>query len=164
MKKFLFLAALFAFWTSPGQNIHTNAPDLVFPILEEFIAENFKLDTRTLYKINYLDSIVVRDLPLIIVEPGIITKVYGYRHQRGLYSWIEIDSSLLGNKQKFEKTLNHELGHLFDLQHITPIPGTPISDTIYNEIMCIPSLPYHIAPEAFIKAKNNFYKSLHPPK
>lgn len=161
MKKFLLLFLLSAPICS--QNLYTNEPDLVYPVLEEFIAENFKRDTRTMHRINNIDSIVVRDLPLI-VEDHLIKKVYGLHHQRGSSHWIELDSSLLDNHQKFQKTLKHELGHVFGLPHIIPAKGTPYSDPIYNEIMCLPSLPYYIEPEAFRIAKENFYKSLSPKK
>lgn len=141
-----------------GQNLHTNAPELVFPVLEEFISENHLRGTATFEKINFIDSIVVRDIPLII-EDHIIKKVYGRRHRRGKYTWIEIDSSLIQFPQKFEKTLTHELGHVFGLPHIDP-GGLPYSNPIYSEIMCVPSLPYYIEPKVFKKAKYNFYKSL----
>ncbi len=155
MKKFLFLLLIFCFGTSSSQNLYTNEPDLVYPILEEFIAENFKNQTRTFARINQIDSIVVVWLPY---------PLYG-RHERiGNSHTIKIHRWLILQPRRFERTLKHELGHVFNLPHI---PATYenenflelMSDVHFEEVE-----HYYIDPKVWKKVNQHYYQSLIPPK
>jgi len=145
-----------------GQNMYTNAPDKVYPILEEFIAENFKNDTPSFYRINEIDSIVVRNIPLIVEGPY-IKRVYGYRIRRGFVHTIQLDSSLINNPIHFRKTLLHELGHVYNLAHINT-ENLPLDNPLYNEIMSENHLFYYVDPKELQRVNTNFYKSLIPSK
>lgn len=158
MKRLLFILFIISFGPAQSQNLYTNEPDLVYPILEEFIAENFKNESPTFYLINTIDSIVVKDIPLI-VEDYKIKRVYGYHYRTGIYSRIELDSSLLQYPAHFKKTLKHELGHVFGLKHILT-EGLPLDDPMYNEIMSETHLMYYVDPKELERANYNYYKSL----
>lgn len=151
MKKIIYLL-LFLPLALSGQNLYTNNPEKVFPVLEEFISENHLRGTATFEKINHIDSIIVKSIPFIMEGPY-IKKVYGMHHSNGESHWIEIDSSLLTDPVKFENTLNHELGHVFDLPHLNP-------KTHPKEIMAAEKFPYYLSPEEVRQARNNFFNSL----
>jgi len=161
MRFFLYIA-LFCMMPVAGQNMYTNAPDKVYPILEEFIAENFKNDTPSFYRINEIDSIVVRNIQPVIDGPWIM-RVLGYHIRRGKVHTIEIDSSLLDHPQVFELTLKHELGHAYNLKHIC-VDELPKSDPAFNEIMSPTRLMYYVDPKELQRVNTNFYKSLIPKK
>ncbi|SDS11883.1 hypothetical protein SAMN04487764_1498 [Gillisia sp. Hel1_33_143] len=161
MRFFLYIA-LFCMMPVAGQNMYTNAPDKVYPILEEFISENFKNDTRSFYRINEIDSIVVKDIPPVLEGPWIM-RVYGYHQRIGNRHTIELDSTLLDHPQIFKLTLLHELGHAFDLKHIC-VEDLPKSDPAFNEIMSSTRLMYYVDPKELQRVNTNFYKSLIPKK
>lgn len=152
MKKLISIIAFLTTLTAGAQNMYTNAPEIVFPVLEEFVAENFQRKTASFEFINMIDSIVVRDIPLI-VDPPFVRKVFGRYNRSGNRIWIEIDSSLLNNPLKFAHTLQHELGHVFQLEHK--------DHKIYpKEIMSDEKYPYYMTHEEMKQAKENYFKEL----
>jgi predicted Zn-dependent protease len=155
MKKFLFLLLIFCFGPSSSQNLYTNEPDLVYPILEEFIAENFKNQTRSFEKINQIDTIMVvwMNYPL-----------YGSHQRIGKSHTIKIHRWLILQPKRFERTLKHELGHVFGLRHIKSSYEDEaflefMSDVHYEEVEF-----YYRDPETWNKINHNYYQSLIPPK
>jgi hypothetical protein len=164
MKRILPLIFFLASMVSSGQNMHVNYPELVYPVLEEFVSENFERSTPTFEKLVRLDSIVVKDLGYERNGP-FEKKNYGFHHRQGDKEWIEIDISLVNYPEKFEETLKHELGHVFGLQHID-VDHLPQSDKLHLEIMSSPKylLPYnHVSntdPELWRRVNDNFYNHL----
>lgn len=155
MKKFFFLLLLFCFGTSTSQNLYTNEPDLVYPILEEFIAENFKNQTSTFHRINQIDSITVEwlDYPL-----------YGMHKKSGNIHTIKIHRWLILQPKRFERTLKHELGHVFNQPHIKASYENDaflefMSDVHYEEVA-----HYYCDPLIWKKINHNYYQSLIPQK
>lgn len=159
MKKFLFLFLIFCFGSSSSQNMYTNEPDLVYPILEEFIAENFKNHNPSFYRINQIDSIIVEDLGYIIDGPS-IRKVYGRRFRIGNRHTVKVDSVLLKDPKRFERTLKHELGHVFDLPHL---PKEQWLEFMSSEHWLRVKSHYN-DPETWNKINHNYYQSLIPQK
>ena len=159
MKCLAYIVLIFCFGTSSGQNMYTNEPDLVYPILEEFITENFKNGTPTFDRINHIDSIVVADLGYIIDGP-IIRKIYGQRFRTGNRHTVKVDSVLLKEPKRFERTLKHELGHVFDLPHL--------AQEHWLEFMSgehwLRVKSYYNDPETWNKINHNYYQSLIPLK
>lgn len=132
-----------------SQNLYTNEPDLVYPILEEFIAENFKNEVHSFEKINQVDSIVVENLPY---------PLYGKHIRLGRTHTIKVHRWLKNDLLRFERTLKHELGHVFGLEHI------PV-----NEITCVEIMSsqhweevqhYYADPEVWKRINQNYYNSL----
>jgi len=158
MIKFLFLLLILNFGALQSQNLYTNAPDLVYPALEEFISENHFRGTSVLEKLQQLDSVLVRDLGYKVDEYA-ITKYLGFNHYRGNNQWIEIDSSLIEDPAKFKTTFQHELGHFFGLKHID-VDGLPLNDPRCFEIMSNRKSPYYdqVLQEV---ANDNYYKEMH---
>ena len=155
MKKITYIL-LFLPLALSAQNLYTNAPERIYPVLEEFISENFHRQTPTFGKINSIDSIVVEDLGYHVEDP-FIKKIYGLRILRGNIHTIKVDSSLLQNKRRFERTLKHELGHVFGLPHIN-------DRTHFLEFMSATHLDlvnkYYADPEIWQRINDNYYKSL----
>lgn len=158
--------ALFISLTASAQKMETNAPDLVYPILEEFISENFKNDQRSLEKLFHLDSIMIRNLPLVVDGP-FIRKLFGTHYRSGSSNWIEIDSSLIDYPKEFNRTLRHELGHMYGLKHIKT-QNLKTDDPLRLEIMSDEHhhiyLSYKYAdPEIWEQINKNYYNSLKTP-
>ncbi|MUP44887.1 hypothetical protein E0K83_03895 [Gramella sp. BOM4] len=149
---------------APAQGIYTSRPDLVYPILEEFVAENYKNDTRSLEKLSTLDSVMFRNLPLRVVDT-LVLHDYGLHYSRGGRHWIELDSILLEFPFEFNKVLKHELGHVFGLDHI-PTHDLPKNDPKRMEIMSSYHAHYMLEwkyeedPELWKRVNDNYYKSL----
>lgn len=147
-----------------GQNFKTNRPDLVYPVLEEFISGNHDRGTGTLKILQDLDSIVVRSLPLIVSD-GRIDKQFGACHRSGDNQWIEIEASLVKFPFEFNKVLKHELSHLFDADHIDTHKLT-IDHPLRLEIMSSFHAHYYLErkyeedPELWKRMNENLYKTL----
>ena len=141
-----------------GEKFYTNEPDLVYSILEEFIAENHLRGTSVLEKLQKLDSVVVSDLGYTITPP-FISKVYGKLSRIGINNTIAIDVVLLKDEAKFKKTFYHELGHFFGLEHIE-VDKLPLDDPKCFEVMSNRKSPYYnqVLQEAAIE---NYYKDIH---
>ncbi len=159
MKKFLFLLLIFCFGPSSSQNLYTNEPDLVYPILEEFIAENFKNQTPTFYRINQIDSIIVEDLGYIIEGP-FIKKVYGQRFRTGIRHTIKVDIVLLEDAKRFERTLKHELGHVFQIPHLAQEHWLEFMSSEH----WLKVKTHYDDPATWQRINHNYYKSLIPQK
>ena len=149
--KYLVVLLLLCFGPSNGQNLYTNEPDIVYPILEEFIAENFKNKINTFAKLNEIDSIQVvwLDYPL-----------YGLHIKKGNHHTIKIHKWLLQDPRRFERTLKHELGHVFNLKHITSKKDSKdflelMSDVHYEEVS-----HYYKDNVIWQQVNSNYYKSL----
>ena len=138
-----------------SQNLYTNEPDLVYPILEEFIAENFKNEVHSFEKINQIDSIVITDLGYD-VSGDFIRKVYGSRSRNGNAHSIKIDSLLLKDHKRFERTLKHELGHVFNLPHLPP----KFFLEFMSEEHWLRVKTHYADPEVWKRINDNYYKSL----
>jgi len=160
MKYLAYILILLCFGASEthSQKFYTNAPDLVYPALEEFISENHLQGTSVLEKLQELDSVVVRNLGYHIDGPS-ITKLTGKWSRSGIKNTIIVDSVLLDNPEKFKFTLQHELGHFFGLKHIE-VDGLPLNDPRCFEIMSNRKSPYYnqLLQEAALK---NYYNQLH---
>ena len=141
--------------TAVSQNLYTNEPDLVYPILEEFIAENFKNEVHSFERINQIDSIVVADLGYDVSE-DFIRKIYGLRLRTNNVHTIKVDSVLLQDKKRFERTLKHELGHVFDLPHLP--------EEFFLELMSrehwLKVKPHYADPEVWKRINSNYYQSI----
>ncbi|WZL88333.1 hypothetical protein VS868_12070 [Salinimicrobium sp. 3283s] len=165
MKKLLFILFFLAASGASAQKLYTNAPDVVYPILEEYVAENYLRKQGSFEMIHRLDSIVVKDIPLIKVDanedrPAGIYKVYGYHKISGGKEWIEIDSSLLYNPRKFHATLLHELKHAAGQKEHIDATGYSFDHPIYEDLMAIPAYPYYIPDEKWQRMKKKYYDSL----
>ena len=160
---FFILLVMLSAVEASAQNFKTNRPDLVYPVLEEFIAGNHDHGTATLKKLRELDSIVVRSLPLI-VRDGRIEKQFGACHRSGDNQWIEIEASLVKFPFEFNKVLKHELAHLFDADHI-PTHGLSIDHPHRLEIMSSFHAHHYLEwkyedPELWKRVNENLYKTL----
>lgn len=143
---------------STSSKFYTNAPDLVYPALEEFISENHLRGTSTLESLQRLDSVTVKDLGYEVSGPYIY-KLTGKWLKNGKNNTILIDSSLLESEASFKKTLHHELGHFFGLKHIN-VDDLPLNDPKCFEVMSNRKSPYYnqILQE---KVMDNYYIQLH---
>lgn len=134
-----------------GQNLYTNEPGLVYPILEEFISENFRNQTPTLERINQIDSILVVNLPY---------PLYGTHTRTGSVHTIKIHKWLMTEPKRFERTLKHELGHVFNLPHIVPL----VKDKSFLEFMSAVHYEevkyYYNDIEVWKQINFNYYQSL----
>lgn len=164
MKKILIIFLLYTGVHANAQKLETNRPDLVFPILEEFIADSYYHNTPVLEKLQFLDSIVIRELPLIVVD-GKIQQARGYHHRNGKRSWIEIDAGLINSPFEFNRALKHELGHFFSLKDI-PTHQLTMEDPLRLEIMSSYHAHYYLEwkfeedPKLWKRINEHFYKSL----
>lgn len=160
MKWLAYIFVLVCFSTSVGnsERFYTNAPDLVYPVLEEFISDNHLRGTSTLEKLQNLDSVVVRNMGYEVSGP-FISKRTGKWTRLGNNNTITIDSTLLDSPNKFNSTFKHELGHFFGLKHIE-VDGLPLNDPRCFEIMSNRKSPYYnqVLQE---KALENYYIQLH---
>lgn len=159
------LALLFFSLTATAQKLYTNAPNVVYPILEEYVAENYLRKRGSFEMIHRLDSIMVRDIPLIYIEatedrPASIQKVFGVHKIENGKEWIEIDSSLLNNLRKFHSTLLHELKHAAGHREHIDASGFSFDHPIYEDIMAIPAYPYYIRDDKWTRMKTKYYNSL----
>ena len=84
----------------------SNAPEIVFPIVEQFIAEAHAADVRVYHKIREIDSIqtVLLNYPIT-----------GMHVQEGNNHFIFLHKNRAG--RALEKTFHHEVGHVFELEH-----------------------------------------------
>lgn len=90
------------------------------------------------------------------VSGDFIRKIYGLRRKVGGVHTIKIDNSLLQNKKRFERTLKHELGHVFDLPHLDKEHFLEfMSEEHWQEV----KLHYN-DPEIWKRINDNYYKSL----
>jgi predicted Zn-dependent protease len=132
-----------------GQNLYTNEPEVVYPILEQFIAENFQNQVRSFEFINRIDSINV----VYLQYP-----LYGKHIRHGANHTITVHKWLLNSPKRFERTLKHELGHVFGLDHI------PVNKMNCVEIMSSQHWEevghYYADPEIWKRINHNYYKSL----
>ncbi|MGI0106759.1 hypothetical protein [Salinimicrobium sp. WS361] len=156
---------MFASLPAAGQKLYTNAPDVVYPILEEYVAENYLRQEGSFEMIHRLDSIIVTDIPLILIpatndRPAMIKKVYGQHVIKGDKEWIEIDSSLLDNLRKFHATLLHELKHAAGQKEHVNASGYSYDHPIYEDLMAIPAYPYYIPDDKWARMKKKYYDSL----
>lgn len=153
MKRLLYILfpLLFAAVPHPvtAQNLYTNAPELVYPVLEEFVAENFYNGVSTFELLNRIDSIVVRQIPY----------PYTALHTRkGENHNIEIHPLLVKYPRRFERSLKHELGHVMGLPHIPTNEGTFwefMSSEHWEEVA-----DEYQDPQKWRKANQRYYKSL----
>ena len=165
MKNLLLLLLFLSFGTLQSQNLYTNAQDLVYPVLEEFVSKNYSNGTPTMEQLNKLDSIVVKDLGYTYVNEYIRAKNLGFHHREGDVHWIEIDSILLSDPEKFKDSLLHELGHMFKLHHIN-VKDLPLDNPLNYEIMAVPEKfgrYLHVSklkPDIWKTVNDNYYKSL----
>lgn len=147
MKNLLLLLFILGSGTLQSQNLYTNAPKEVYPILEKFIHDTYDMDVRSFEKINKIDSITVEwlDYPLY----GVHTKI-GNSHTIKIHKW------LLKDMLRFERTLKHELGHVFGLPHIDiPHCYEIMASVHYEEVS-----HYYAFPENWKTVNDNYYKSL----
>jgi hypothetical protein len=147
MRPLLLVLFLFISMSSKAQ-LETNRPDLVYPILESFISEAHNQGIPTLNTLKFLDRITVENLDY---------PFYGLHIRRGLYSEIKIHAWLEFYPRRFERTLKHELGHLFGLHHV-------IGDLYFCEIMSEEHWeevgPYYSIDSNWLKVNENYYKSI----
>lgn len=168
----VFPAGLLLFCSLPAgaQKLYTNAPELVYPVLEEYVAENYLRKKGSFEMIHRLDSIVVKDIPYVVIpatkdHPALVKKVFGQHvvdHRRGI-EWIEIDSSLLNNLRKFHATLLHELKHAAGHKEHVDASGYSFDHPIYEDLMAVPSYPYYIKDDKWERMKKKYYDSLKSP-
>jgi hypothetical protein len=163
--KLFFYILLFLSVNVSAQNLYTNAPGKVYPVLEEFITENFKLERSTLADLMNIDSINVVSLPLHVKDLKIL-QPYGLCHERpgGTYV-IEIDASLIGFPYEFNKVLKHELGHVFSLPHIEThhlAKNHPLRFEIMSSFHShyLLEFRYEEDPELWKRVNQNYYKNL----
>jgi hypothetical protein len=163
MKRFLYIL-LFLSVNVSAQNLYTNAPEKVYPVLEEFIAANFKLEKPTLIDLMTIDSINVVSLPKI-VQDSLILQPYGRCHKKRSRYVIELDSSLLDFPYEFNKVLKHELGHVFKQTHIEThhlAKNHPLRFEIMSSFHShyLLEFRYEEDPELWKRVNQNYYKNL----
>lgn len=154
MKKLTPLLFLFPSLLS-GQMI-VDHPDKVYPILEEFVSKNYERGTHTLEILNSIDSIIVKDLGWDRTDPDFPIKNYGFHYRKtNGRNMIEIDVSLLEFPWRFERTLKHELGHVFRLPHLQDKKDE-------MEFMSEHHYIYYIEPSKWKELNIRYYESLTP--
>ena len=113
--KTLLLITLFSL-SLHGQQ--TNEPNIVYPLLEQFISEAYNRDIPVYHKIREIDSIASKQLkyPLTAIRD----------HIGGRVHWIYFHNAYINSGRRLEKSFYHEMGHVFKL------PYDPESNTIMN--------------------------------
>lgn len=139
MKRITYLLFLLPL-LSLGQS--TNAPGLVFPLVEEFIAEAHERDIPVYYEIRKIDSIALAQLQYPIT--GLHTRV-GDTHT------IQMHEAYSHSGRRIEKTFYHEVGHVFGLPHSDNSRSIMYSGT-YSK--------WFEKPENWKTAKDKFFYSL----
>lgn len=136
MKRLALLLILFISASVSGQS--SNAPEVVFPIVEKFISEAHQHEIPV-HKIREIDSVNIARLPW---------PLSGLHLSGATYNSLTLNP---GRSRSAEKTFYHEIGHMFGLQH-TDRP---------RKIMNLdPSDPWFENETNWQKAKDEFFTAL----
>lgn len=159
MKNAFLIIALFCSFSVSAQKFYTNKPEVIYPAMERYIAENYQNQTEVLQKLQKIDSIIVQPIEPRDDGDGTIFFRFGYTHIWQKTTWIEIHPFILKYPQLFESVFIHELGHVIGMKHI-PVKGLPADAPERNEIMTH-NRPDDLSPEEFERVKKNYYSQLH---
>lgn len=118
--RWIWIISLFFSVNCLAQYPYSNRPDIVNPMIDEFImeAEIRGIDVRS--KLGELDSIIIKEQPQNNKPLGLSGfKADGIFWTRGHDKWIEIKRSLVDDRLEDSGSrftlFFHELGHLFGL-------------------------------------------------
>ena len=126
------------FFTSASSAQESNAPEVVMPLVQQFIQEAQQHDIPT-DQIEQIDSINIESLPY---------PFSGLHFVYGSYQAIIIHS---GKKRAMEKTFYHEIGEMYGLEHEGG--RRKIMNTIPND-------PWFENESNWIQAKQEFFNQL----
>ena len=140
MKRLVLITIFLSSVSLYGQS--SNAPDVVFPMVEKFIAEAHAHGIPTYHKIREIDSIAIEKLPY---------PFSGLHIKDGTYESITINKDSRVTRRSIEKTFYHEVGEVFGLEH-TYLPRQ-IMNTVPNDLWFENETNWQ-------KAKNDFFNSL----
>ena len=157
--KWIFYIVLLISLPAVGQNFHTNRPEMIYPAVEKFIAENYARKTPVLQKLQKIDSIIVQTIPLVKNRDGTYGIVYGKTYFTGKTMWIKISPFVAKYPSAFEQVFIHELGHVVGLGHID-VEGRMEDDPVRDEIMAHPR-SFVITAENFYRVREKYYDDVH---
>lgn len=139
MKLLLYILLFLAFSANAQQS---NSPEVVFPMVEKFIAEAHQHQVPVYHKIREIDSIAIEKLPHPFSGLHIVS---------GTYESITIHKDPRRTRRSIEKSFYHEVGEAFGLKHTWE--RRKIMNTIPND-------PWFENETNWQKAKDEFFNAL----
>lgn len=120
MKPLIYILLFLLSITASAQQ--SNAPEVVFPMVEKFISEAHQHQIPVYHKIRDIDSIALDKLPY---------PLSGLHLKGATYESITIHQDENRSLRRIEKTFYHEVGHILGLSH-SDAPRTIMNSDSYD--------------------------------